>query len=300
MSTPSPSNIFSGKSPEQAWRIARCEITARHGGVLAFDHKGYSLSYTGPDVIVSPEKDLFIPYAPRIDNLKRTDQMVQELLRQGIPVVWLDGSPIGKFLFIENKLYVGIKEYFLSQGVTDPNVIKAGGDYVMSRVSRSYIKSAFGYGATAVCGADHKRIFYHYEMPALVNNDKIVAVNELPRKMVHDFYAISKDEAFQVICWAELLLSKGRMEANDNEDTRRDFHQRQYFLNGERKLMASRVVPLSKKWEHKREEKREEIFSNYAGLICNDALKNMLTEVRPLCPTVVSFPAHVGKKAYKI
>lgn len=298
MPTPAPSNIFSRKSPEQAWGIVRREITARNGGVLAFDHQGYSFSYTGPDVVVSPEKDVFVPYPPRLDNLKRTDQMVQEMLRQGIHVVWLDGSPIGKFLFVENDLYIGIREYYLSHGIIDPNVIRNGGDYVMSRVSRSYIKSAFGYGATAVCGARHDRIFYRYEMPTLVSNGQIIAINDLPRQMVQDFYAIGKDEAFQVICWAELLLSKARMEANDNEDTRRDFHQRQYYLNGERNLMASRIVPLSKKWEHKREEKREEIFSNYAGLICNDALKNMISDIRPLCPTVVSLPSHVRKSAY--
>lgn len=300
MSIPTSSNVFSGKSPIQAWRIARREITRRKGAMAAFDHQGYSLSYSGPDLAVSPDPDLFIPYAPRIDNLDRTDLMVQEMLRQGIPVIWLDGSPMGKFLFEENDLYKGLEEYNDALGVTSRRKRRDSGDYVMSRVSRAYIKSAFGYGATAVCGAMHDRIFYRYEMPVLVNNDQIIAINDLPRQMVQDFYAIGKDEAFQVICWAELLLSKARMEANDNEDTRRDFHQRQYFLNGERNLMASRVVPLSKKWEHKREEKREEIFSNYAGLICNDALKNMISDIRPLCPTVVSLPSHTRKSAYVV
>ena len=300
MSTPVSSNIFSGKSPEQAWRIVRSEITRRKGATEAFEHQGYSLSYTGPDVAVSPDPDLFIPYAPRISNLSRTGAWVDALKATGIPAVWLDGSPIGKFLFVDNQLYIGLREFFFARGIRDTDTIWAGGDHVMSRVSRSYIKSAFGYGATAVCGADRERIFYRYEMPALVNNDKIIAINELPRQMVQDFYAINKDEAFQVVCWAELLLSKARMEANDNEDTRRDFHQRQYFLNGERKLRVSKVVPLSKKWEHKREEKREEIFANYAGLICTDALKNMISDIRPLCPTVVSLPSHVRKSAYTL
>lgn len=300
MSIPTSSNVFSGKSPIQAWRIARREITRRKGVIAAFDHQGYSLSYSGPDLAVSPDPDLFIPYAPRIDNLDRTDQMVQDMLREGIPVVWLDGSPMGKFLFEENDLYKGLAEYNDALGITNRKKRRDSGDYVMSRVSRAYIKSAFGYGATAVCGAKHDRIFYQYEMPVLVNNGQIIAINDLPRQMVQDFYAISKDEAFQVICWAELLLSKSRMEANDNEDTRRDFFQRQYFLNNERKLMQGRVTPLSPKWESKREEKRDEIFSTYAGLICNDALKNMLTDIRPLCPTVVSYPSHAGKRVFTV
>lgn len=293
MSAPNPSNIFSGKSPVQAWRIVRREIALRQD--KAFGHAGYSFLYSGPDVAVSPKRDFYIPFAPRITNQERTAREVQEGLGSGIPAAWLDGSPIGKFLFGENELYVGIQEYFAAAGIVDDAKRWAGGDYVMSRVSRAYIKSAFGYAATAVCGASHNRIFYRYELPALVSNDKIKAANQLPREMVRDFYAINKDEAFQLICWAELLLSKSRMEANDNEDTRRDFFQRQYFLNNERKLMQETVTPLSSKGESKREQKRNDIFSRHASQICSSALKNLLTDIRPLCPSVVSFQSRARK-----
>jgi hypothetical protein len=293
MSPSASANIFSNKSPVQDWRIVRREIVSRKAD--AFGHTGYSFSYSGPDLIVSPRNDIYVPFSPRISNLVRTKNAVADLARLGVSATWLDGSEIGEFLFIKNDLYEGLKEFYTALTGVDWDAQREGADFVMSRVSRAYIKSAFGYGATAVCGADHKRIFCRYEMSTLVNNGNILAINDLPRGLVQDFYAINKDEAFQVICLAELLLSKSRMEANDNEDTWRDFFQRQYFLNGERNLISSRVAPLSKKWEYKREEKREEIFANYAGLICNDMLKNMLSDIRPLCPTVVSLPVHAGK-----
>jgi len=293
MSPLASANIFSNKSPIQDWRIVRREIVSRKTD--AFGHTGYSFSYSGPDLIVSPRNDIYVPFSPRISNLARTKNAVADLARLGVSAAWLDGSKIGEFLFVKNDLYKGLEEFYTAPTGVDWDAQKEGADYVMSRVSRAYIKAAFGYAATAVCGSDHKRIFFRYELPVLVNNSNVASINDLPREMVREFYAINKDEAFQVICWAELLLSKSRMEANDNEETRRDFLQRQYFLNGERSLILSRVAPLSKKWALKREEKREEIFSNYAGLICNNALKNMLSDIRPLCPTVISIPMHAGK-----
>ncbi|HAX90824.1 MAG TPA: hypothetical protein DCY07_01260 [Rhodospirillaceae bacterium] len=125
-------------------------------------------------------------------------------------------------------------------------------------------------------------------------------MDELPRQMAQEFSAINKDEAFQLICWAEVLLSKYRLDMYGTDESKRDFLQRQYYLNGERKLMASRVAPLSQKWEHKREEKRYEIFAKYAGQITHDALKDIITDIKPLCPTIVSSPSHVGKRAYTV
>ena len=286
---------FMNKSPQQDWGIVKRWLFARKAS--AFGHTGYSLLYTGPDVAVSPDPDIYIPFAPRINNMERTRTMINDLRQQYISAVWLDGCPAGKMLFDGNALYKGLRSFFTKNGVFDQRGYERGADYVMSRVSRAYIKSAYGFAATAVCGASHKRIFYRYEMTPLINNPKIFAVDELPRQMAQEFSAINKDEAFQLICWAELLLSKHRLDMRGSDENKRDFLQRQYFLNGERKLMASRVTPLSKKWEHKREEKRYEIFSKHAAAIKHDALKDIIMDIRPLCPKVVSFPAHVGRRA---
>jgi hypothetical protein len=292
-SVSSSKNIFSGKSPVQAWRIVRREILKR--GPSAFGHRGYSVSYSGPDKVVSPENDPYIPFPPRLSNLDRSKSIIEEL--KAISAVWLDDSQIGRFLFVENDLYAALKVFFTENGDEQDRRYRKAADYVMSRVSRAYIKSAFGYAATAVCGAGHKRIFYRYEMPVLVKNKKVTAINGLPRKMVEEFYAIGRDEAFQLICLAEMIQSKRRLDRDDSRENRQDYEQRLYFFEKERKAFSAKNKTLPDRWNQKREEKRATIMKKYADELAKAGLGDILNKPTKITRLLVSLPQHAAYRA---
>jgi hypothetical protein len=117
-------------------------------------------------------------------------------------------------------------------------------DRVMRETSREFIKAAFGNVATAVCGAAADRIFFEVELPAMVANDAIEAINGLPAGLVRDFYRIDPYEAFRVICIAELLEARRyaavMKSPKSRRDTRRDYRERRRFFIIERRATLER------------------------------------------------------------
>lgn len=258
---------FKGKrKPEAVIRLVAREITRL--GKRAFDHNGRIVLYTGP------YKDYIIG---RTTNKEYAQGCVTQLRAK-----WFDKSRIGKFLFEGYTLY----DHFYKVFDGDPDQEEKASeaiDRVTKYASRRFIKAAFGEVATAVCGANKKRVFYDAELPVLVKNDKITTINGLPRELVKAFYDVNRDEAYQLICWAELLEAKRKADRTGKKKDRQEYQARLHFFTEERKDVASTMKKHSPAWEAKRMEERRSLLAAYGH-------ETLLDEIKAFAPTVASFP----------
>ncbi|MDD3287809.1 MAG: hypothetical protein PHX43_02215 [Alphaproteobacteria bacterium] len=243
---------FDGKSAVEIKDIALARIKRLKDS--AFLHNGWFVVYSGPsrECMSGWEKTHLTPPQLNEDRAKRIAK------DWGAATVWLDGSPIGQWLD-DNNLYACLEE---KNGERN-DAYRADVDIVMAAISKTYIKKAFGQVATAVCGADHSRMFYSVELREIVRNKRVETINELPRELVKKFYDMNSDEAFQLICWAELGMSKQRADENPADiKVQYDYDQRLFYYAEEREHTRKNSAVLSVQQERKSREKRLELFAS--------------------------------------
>lgn len=256
-------NFKGKKTPEAIIRLVAREITRL--GTHAFDYNGRTVLYTGPDGKYWKAGD---------KNKEIAERFVSEWCAR-----WLEGSKIGKYVFEGFSIY----ELFERELGAGTDEARAAIGKVSKYASRRFIKAAFGEVATAVCGANKKRVFYDAELPVLVKNDKITTINGLPRELVKAFYDINRDEAYQLICWAELLEAKRKADRTGKKKDRQEYQARLHFFTEERKDVASTMKKHSSAWEAKRMEERRSLLAAYGH-------ETLLDEIKAFAPTVASFP----------
>ncbi|MDX9689053.1 MAG: hypothetical protein EOM37_06625 [Proteobacteria bacterium] len=256
-------NFKGKKTPEAIIRLVAREITRL--GVHAFDYNGRNVLYTGPDESYWNGGD---------KNKEIAERFVSEWCAR-----WFEGSEIGKYVF------EGFSVYTLFNGLYGKRTRKSNNAIgkVSKYASRRFIKAAFGEVATAVCGANKKRVFYDAELPVLVKNTKITTINGLPRELVKAFYDINRDEAYQLICWAELLEAKRKADRTGAKQDRQEYEARLHFFTEERKDVASTMKKHSPAWEAKRMEERRSLLAAYGH-------ETLLDDIKAFTPTIASFP----------
>lgn len=81
-------------------------------------------------------------------------------------------------------------------------------DIVMGFVSAAFIFSCKGNVDTLVCGASPQKVFYMFELPALMANEKITSINNVPKDRFLKVYNSGKENAAQqtysLICESEI------------------------------------------------------------------------------------------------
>lgn len=265
----------------------------------AFDHNGLFFVYSGP---FCEDPDFFpahAPFAPYTNNGRRT-----AMESAAIPnAVFLDASKVGLFLFTENNLFVEVTETytkFYGKTLSPPDLkrkINNAIDQAGAFVSIRYIEASFGECVSCVCGAGLNRMSRLIENRALVSNQDIEIINSFPRQPYLEFYNINRDEAFQLICWTELLRAKKAFELAPSAEKQRTYAQLKFFYNYERAEMASEneAQILKSDEARRREDKRGRILSPYG-------MDHIPGEIEVIAPgTILSLPQRYGEplKTYK-
>lgn len=238
----------------------------------AFLHNGWFVVYSGPpeDWTDAWKKTHTTPF---YTNKKRAEETVNDW---GAATVWLDKSPIGLWLEDE-ELYACLEA---KNGGRNSGYY-ADVDLVFAAASKAYIKKAFGHVATAVCGAGHTRMFYSVELKALVRNKRVETINGLPRELVKKFYDINPDEAFQLVCWSELVLAKRKADSDPlDAKVRDDYEQRLFYFNQEREHTKDNSKLLPSSFVDKRHKKRLAIFTEYATELTANNMHALLDDVK--------------------
>ncbi len=133
-------------------------------------------------------------------NRDRADSLIDSEPEQ---YTRLENTPGGEWLDDEN-LY----ENF------DQNVA----DQLWEEASEKYASSATGEVNTFVVGAHEDRIFRDTELPALLENEKVTAINGLDREEVKELHDKDPEAAFNKVCEAELERDRtAAMETGDSE-----------------------------------------------------------------------------------
>jgi hypothetical protein len=125
-------------------------------------------------------------------------------------------TPIGRYVFRKDRIYVHFGKLY--PGKKNERKRQKETEAVESHISRLFVCSSNGHAHTAVCGANKKRIFYRVELhalavdipdliDALLKNDDITHVNEVPVDKIRTLYNTGKhDAAYRLICLSELRL----------------------------------------------------------------------------------------------
>jgi hypothetical protein len=263
---PAPLDIFDGKSLAEIFEIVRNELKK---GQKVFLHTGRFVAWSGPDTKLKNFK-VGLPSPPPITNGKRAEKIIDEWPQ----TVWLEGSPMGQFLFVDNDLYAGIRKAVgADKNKTKKPLANDAIDEIMAEISYAYIKAGFGHCQTAVCGAGIKRMFRKAELEALVKHRRVKTIAKLPRKLVMEFSRINADEAFQIVFSMEFFRAELRARTHKSPDSDRDLEQRLYAIKKERENHRATSKLLSPVWERKRDERRRVIFRKYKLEPLYDRLK---------------------------
>ncbi len=113
-------------------------------------------------------------------------------------------------------------------------------DKVWKYLSRKFAESVSGKIQTRVCGAAKDRVFFTDELPALVRNDKIDTINNIPWEKIRDAYFSDPiegpDRAFKLICKGEMRLAWDRARTEATKPAVKDFfYTREYYRAWQRK-----------------------------------------------------------------
>jgi hypothetical protein len=141
-------------------------------------------------------------------------------------------------------------------------------------------------------------MFCNAELKELVNNKRVQTINGLPRKLVKEFYDINPDEAYQLICWAELTTAKSRAEKNPADtNAQDDYEQRLFYFKEERQHTGTHVRTLSAFHETIRENKRREIFARHEKELKAAGLETLLDDCKALAPYNLAMSRASAKKS---
>ena len=150
-------------------------------------------------------------------------------------------------------------------------------DGVMEYVSKKFIEAAYGDVETCVCGADFDRVFYKVELPALMNNPRITAINGVDINEFKKIYSSGKEratyETFTLICKSELDFIQNRAASAPVDKT--DYYTNDYETRG--KFFELEQEESANKF-------REEVL---ARLISTKNLLMSLDPARPAAPAKV-------------
>lgn len=157
-------------------------------------HKGFLILYSGP---VKAFKDALAKLLgrPVKSNLLRGREQAA-LFGTNI----LDDMPIGQWL-----VSLELDTYFKKFYGLDRKKRQKAEFQVWATVSEELVRTAFGKAATAVCGADPRRVFCKHELPQVIRETKLDTINNLPVQIVKDFAKMGIVEAFRQVCKFELL-----------------------------------------------------------------------------------------------
>ena len=159
--------MFEGKeTPDEIIQLVAKKIYELKGLDKAFRHNKHILLYSGPSELYDGK---FIGSKRR--NGKRAAKQAKE---KDWPATLLDDTPIGKFLFVENRLYDWFEGIHASTSKTKDELdaaVARDAKIVMTYVSALFIRAASGAVKTAVCGASRERVFYETEIPGLCDRN---------------------------------------------------------------------------------------------------------------------------------
>lgn len=126
-------------------------------------------------------------------------------------------------------------------------IASAQANLVMTQVSEKFAVAAQGDVETCVCGADLEKVFYQTELPALMNNKRLTAINGVDIEAYRKIYFSGAEDAkyatFTLICQNELTMMHERALSAANDDASiimDDYTTRKLFFEMEQKITADK------------------------------------------------------------
>lgn len=222
---------------------------ARVGAENVLWHKEFVIFYSGPSKTVI----YILKYDP-LNNDGRSLRMAGEM----------DASRINDaqaFVFLDRQ---DLDAYFtpvLAPSNPNPRKLEAALDSAYAEVwggiSELFAKMDFRRVATAVCGADQKRVFIKDEFPALIENNHVETINNIDMEAVRKvFREVSAGEAFKLVCLSELKMMFGWAGTGSKfpVTTWNDYFERIKFYEKEREDTESIIGPLTPAQECRKQE----------------------------------------------
>lgn len=114
--------------------------------------------------------------------------------RAGKKTTTLEATPCGKWLESRNL-------YTPASGLS-----RQQADQVWGKASVKYASEASGSCRCFIVKAPSERVFRNHELAALLNNDKVTDLNNIPRQTLKSIHDLSPDAAFSAVEQADLAL----------------------------------------------------------------------------------------------
>ena len=201
-------------------------------GPKAFGLSDTAILYSGPN------QKLGLAVAGVANNIERSGKQAKDL-----GAARIDGTLIGRIL-TRAKLYEHFNEIYNDNITrTDTAIFE-----VWAYASRQFVKSGFRHVATAVCGADPKRVFRAHELKVLLTEETSVEdINGVALQHFKDIYAAhgGGDKGFYAayveICQTELTMIRRAAEVapeGKREATWEDYNARKQFFDLEQSATA--------------------------------------------------------------
>ncbi|MCP5433390.1 MAG: hypothetical protein H6923_08990 [Alphaproteobacteria bacterium] len=136
-------------------------------------------------------------------NRARAEAFAREMSMAGRPSATLEMTPDG---------------YELDQAglFNDPTVAKGEARQVWAKASDKYAVHTEGNVNTFVVGSSEQSYFRSTELPRLLQNERVTAINGIPRERLAELAAKDPDRAYGEICSAE--LARDRLRAHQLAD----------------------------------------------------------------------------------
>lgn len=213
-------------------------------GPAAFGVLDVALLHSGPDKnilreIFGKRKASFSRNAKKYSNFGRSSRQAKRL-----KAMRLEDARVGGALDA-----LAIYTFFQDAYFPDCKLGEAEADKVWKYLSRKFAASLSGKVVTNVCGADPSRVFFSDELPELVQNNKIVTINNVPWKKIKDAYfshpITGPQEAYKIICRSEIRLAWDRAKKETTSEAVEDFYYcRAYYRVARRKELVSQGRPV--------------------------------------------------------
>ena len=228
------------------------------GGIeQAFKIVGTILLYSGP---LQEIYDTYIDIADRnhtkaYDLLELSDKKYTLLDETEIGHRLGDYDGKGSSIYNHLKaIYIAKYEAISGKELTEDQIkqaqalASAEANLVMTHVSEMFAVAAQGDVETCVCGADLEKVFFTTELPALMNNKRITAINGVDIEKYRKIYFSGDEDAkyatFTLICKQELALMHERAlsaSGDKAEFLMDDYSTRRLFFEMEQNITAAKL-----------------------------------------------------------
>ncbi|HAX91382.1 MAG TPA: hypothetical protein DCY07_04140 [Rhodospirillaceae bacterium] len=191
-------------------------------GVKALMVDGRVQLYSGPLDFITNALDVIDNHDRAFDRADGTPALVDDCIV---------GQKLGNYEHGQD-----IYEYFKRIYGNTPEAFK-NADKVMRFASREFAKACSGNIETHVCGAGIDKVFFEVELPELVRNSQVEAINDIPMQRIKDIYLTQGAYiAYREICKGELRLAQARAEKTyttvaEKEAAKKDHKDRLKFFN---------------------------------------------------------------------